>query len=63
MFALLGRSVENAKNSHVVDAVLARLNLRSLRRRHEHEAPPQRRKILFESLEPRCDELCSVVFR
>ncbi len=53
MFALLGRSVENAKNSHVVDAVLARLNLRSLRRRHEHEAPPQRRKILFESLEPR----------
>lgn len=54
MFALLNKTFENAQNPNVVDAVLNRLNMRNPRRRAgESGNPPQRRKILFESLEPR----------
>lgn len=54
MFALLDKTFENVQNPNVVNAVLNRLNMRNPRRRAlESGNPPQRRKILFESLEPR----------
>ncbi len=54
MFALLNKTFENSQKSNVVDAVLSRLNMGGLRRRTGQRGnPPQRRKILFESLEPR----------
>jgi subtilase family serine protease len=54
MFALLNKTFENAQNPNAMDAVLHRLNMRNPRRRTvANDNPPQRRKILFESLEPR----------
>lgn len=53
MFALLNKSIERARHHHLVDNLLDRHHARAQRRRSGLQLPPQRRKILFESLEPR----------
>ena len=53
MLALINKSLERARHHHLVDKLLDRQHLRAQRRRASLQLPPQRRKILFESLEPR----------
>lgn len=53
MFALIQKSLERARQHQLLDALLDRQQARSPHRRTARQHPPQRRKILFESLEPR----------
>jgi|GEM_PF-1710728 len=53
MFALIQKSLERARQHQLLDTLLDRQPARSPHRRATRLHPPQRRKILFESLEPR----------
>jgi hypothetical protein len=53
MFALITKSLEHVRQHTLLDQLLDRQPTRSLHRRAARLHPPQRRKILFESLEPR----------
>jgi RHS repeat-associated protein len=53
MSTLLHKASDQSINHNVVQKILSRLNMRSMKRRVEFVQPPQRKKILFEGLEPR----------
>ncbi|MBK8119039.1 MAG: LEPR-XLL domain-containing protein [Sulfuritalea sp.] len=53
MFSLLSQTVEIAKNKRFVEAVLGCMKFGTPWRRPKNPLPAQRKKILFESLEPR----------
>ena len=53
MFALINKSIERVRQHALLDHLLDRQHTASTHRRQARLHPPQRRKILFESLEPR----------